>query len=41
MSPTKLKQGYGEGVTLVLLKLTEISLKNKFRFKKPEIAEDG
>ena len=40
MSPGKLKQGYGEGVTTVLLKLTEVSLSNKFRFKTPKIAED-
>ena len=40
VSPGKLKQGYGEGVCLVLLKLTQVSLENKFRFKKPEIAED-
>lgn len=40
VSPSKLKAGYGDGVTLVLLKLTEVSLKNKFRFKKPRIDEE-
>ena len=40
VSPNKLKQGYGEAVTVVLLKLTEVSLSNKFRFKKPRIDED-
>ena len=40
MSPSKLKAGYGEEVTLVLLKLTEISLQNKFRYKKPRVEED-
>ena len=40
-SPNKLKAGHGEGVTLVLRKLTEISLANRFRFKKPVIREDG
>lgn len=41
VSPNKLKAGYGEGVTLVLLKLTEVSLKNKFRFKQPKIVEES
>lgn len=41
VSPNKLKAGHGEGVTLVLLKLTEVSLKNKFRFKTPKIQEDN
>ena len=41
VSPGKLKAGHGEGVTLVLLKLTEVSLKNKFRFKRPVMKEDG
>jgi hypothetical protein len=40
VSPSKLKAGFGEGVTLVLLKLTEVSLANKFRFKKPVIEQD-
>lgn len=30
VNPNKLKSGYGEGVTLVLLKLTEASLARKF-----------
>ena len=41
VSPTKLKTGNGEGVCMVLLKLTQISLSNKFKFKKPVIKEDG
>lgn len=41
LSPNKLKSGYGEGVTLVLLKLTEASLARKFQFKKPVIREEG
>ena len=40
VSPNKLKPGYGEGVCFVLLKLTEISLQNKFRFRRPEINEE-
>ena len=40
-APNKLKTGNGEGVCEVLLKLTQISLQNKFRFKKPVIKEDG
>ena len=39
-APNKLKSGYGEGVTMVLLKLTQISVQNRFRFKKPTIRED-
>ena len=39
-SATKLKAGFGEGVCSVLLKLTAVSLQNKFRFKKPEMQED-
>jgi len=41
VSPNKLKSGYGEGVTMVLLKLTEASLKRKFTFQKPVIREEG
>lgn len=41
MPPTKLKSGHGEGVCSVLTKLGEISLKNKFKFKKPVIKDDG
>lgn len=33
ISPQKLKNGHGEEVCTVLQKLTEVSLKNKFRFK--------
>ena len=41
VNPNKLKSGYGEGVTLVLLKLTEASLTRRFQFKKPVIREEG
>lgn len=41
VNPNKLKTGYGEGVTLVLLKLTEVSLARRFQFKKPVIREEG
>ena len=41
VSPNKLKSGHGEGVTLVLLKLTEAGLARKFTFKKPVIREEG
>ena len=41
IQPTKLKAGCGEEVCQVLLKLTQISLKNKFRFKKCAIKEEG
>ena len=34
VSPSKIKTGYGEGVCQVLFKLTQMSLQNKFRFKK-------
>ena len=36
-----MKTGNGEGVTMALLKLTQISLGNRFKFKKPVIKEDG
>lgn len=41
VSPNKLKSGHGEGVTLVLLKLTEAGLARRFSFKKPVIREEG
>ena len=41
ISPGKLKNGFGEEVLTVLSRLAEISLKNKFRFKKPVIRDDG
>jgi len=40
-TPNKLKAGNGEGVCEVLLRLTQISLQNRFRFKQPKIREDG
>ena len=43
MPPNKLKAGFGEGVCLVLSKLCQISVSNKFKFKKASIraADDG
>lgn len=41
MSANKLKNGYGDGVCIVLVALTQATLQNKFRFKKPVIKEDG
>ena len=41
VAPNKLKSGNGEEVCQVLLKLCELSLKNKFKFKKPVIREEG
>jgi len=37
LSPSKIKAGWGDGVCQLLIKLTEISIQNKFRFKKPVI----
>lgn len=41
VSPNKLKAGCGEEVCQVLLKLTQISLKNRFKFKKCVIKEEN
>lgn len=41
VNPNKIKSGYGEGVTLVLLKLTQVSLERRFSFKRPVIREEG
>ena len=41
MPPTKLKTGHGDGVCAVLTKLGQISLTNKFKFKKPVIKDEG
>jgi hypothetical protein len=41
VNPNKLKSGYGEGVTLVLLKLTEAGLTRRFQFQRPVIREEG
>jgi estrogen-related receptor beta like 1 len=40
MPPGKLKSGHGEEVCTVLLRLTEMSLKNKFKFRKFQIKDD-
>jgi hypothetical protein len=37
----KLQKGHGDGVCMVLEKLCQISLQNKFRFKKAVIKDDG
>ena len=41
VNPNKLKSGYGDGVCLVLLKLTEASLARTFEFKTPVIRDEG
>ena len=41
MSPQKLKNGHGEEVCTVLKALTDVSLKNKFRFKQPVIRAEA
>ena len=41
MPANKLKSGYGEGVCGVLIALCQVSLQNKFRFKKCQIQDDG
>ena len=41
VAPNKLKSGYGDGVCEVMIKLTQISLQNKFRFKKPVVKEEA
>ena len=40
MPANKLQKGYGDGVCTVLEKLCQISVQNKFRFKKPQIRDD-
>lgn len=41
VAPNKLKSGHGEEVCSVLNQLCEVSLKNRFRFKKPQVRDDG
>lgn len=41
VQPGALKSGCGEGVCQVLLKLTQQSLKSKFKFKMAKIAAEG
>ena len=41
MPPNKLKSGCGEGVCTVLYTLCDISMKAKFRYKKPVIHDDA
>ena len=35
MPPNKLKSGYGEGVCAVLFQLCQLSIDNRFKFKRP------
>jgi hypothetical protein len=41
MPPNKLKAGNGDGVCAVLMKLCNVSLTNKFKFKKAVIKDDA
>jgi len=41
MPPNKLKTGNGDGVCAVLTKLCQVSITNKFKFKKPVIKEES
>lgn len=41
VSPAKLKTGCGEEVCLVLLKLSQVTLKNKFKFRKANIKDEA
>jgi hypothetical protein len=41
LSANKLKNGFGEGVCIVLLSLCQISIQNKIKFKKPAIKDDN
>jgi len=41
MPPNKLKSGFGDGVCAVLMALGQISLQNKFKFKKPVHKNEG
>jgi estrogen-related receptor beta like 1 len=40
MPPNKLKTGFGDGVCAVLIKLCQVSLQNKFKFKKAVMPKD-
>ena len=41
ISPTKLKTGHGEEVCQVLFMLCDMAIKQRFRFKKPVVREEG
>ena len=41
MPASKLKAGHGEGVCAVLQRLAQVSLQNKFKFKKPVIKDES
>eukprot|EP00349_Pseudokeronopsis_sp_Brazil_P004271 CAMPEP_0202958128 /NCGR_PEP_ID=MMETSP1396-20130829/2479_1 /ASSEMBLY_ACC=CAM_ASM_000872 /TAXON_ID= /ORGANISM="Pseudokeronopsis sp., Strain Brazil" /LENGTH=66 /DNA_ID=CAMNT_0049675997 /DNA_START=77 /DNA_END=277 /DNA_ORIENTATION=- len=41
MPPNKLKAGHGDGVCAVLLKLCQLCLQSKFKFRKPVIKDEG
>ena len=40
MPASKLKAGHGEGVCQLVIKLCQVSIQNKFKFKKPVIKDD-
>lgn len=41
MPASKLKAGHGDGVCSLLLKLCQVSVASKFKFKKPVIKDDA
>ena len=41
MPPNKLKTGHGDGVCSVISKLCQVSINNRFKFRKPIIKDDG
>jgi hypothetical protein len=41
MPASKLKAGHGDGVCALLIKLCQVSLASKFKFKKPVIKDDA
>lgn len=41
MSPQKLKNGFGEETCIVLRALTDLSVKNKIKFRRPQIRDEG
>lgn len=41
MPPNKLKAGHGDGVCAVLAKLCQVTMQNKFKFRKPVIKDDS
>ena len=41
VNPNKLKAGHGEGVCIVLLKLTDAGLARRFQFQQPQFREEN